>query len=68
MISGFRFTIEELSGSLADMGSMVPFILGAVLIADFQLAPVLLMFALAHIKLLTSNDVPRIAFTKVSGI
>ena len=49
MFSGFRFTIEELSGSLADMGSMIPFILGAVLIADFQLAPVLLMFALAHI-------------------
>lgn len=31
------------------MGSMVPFILGAVLIADFQLGPVLLMFAAAHI-------------------
>ncbi len=31
------------------MGSMVPFILGAVLIADFKLAPVLLMFAAAHI-------------------
>jgi predicted benzoate:H+ symporter BenE len=49
MLQGFRFSIEELSGSLADMGSMVPFILGAVLIADFKLAPVLLMFAAAHI-------------------
>ena len=28
---------------------MVPFILGAVLIADFKLAPVLIMFAAAHI-------------------
>ena len=43
MLPGFRFSIEELSGSLADMGSMVPFILGAVLIGDFKFAPVLLL-------------------------
>ncbi len=49
MLPRFRFSVEELSGSLADMGSMVPFIIGAVLIADFKLAPVLLMFAAAHI-------------------
>ncbi len=49
MLPKFRFSVEELSGSLADMGSMVPFIIGAVLIADFKLAPVLLMFAAAHI-------------------
>lgn len=49
MLSGFRFTLAELSGSLADIGSMVPFILGAVLMGSFELAPVLLMFAAAHI-------------------
>lgn len=49
MLSGFRFNLEELSGSLADMGSMVPFILGAILIGGFDLAPVMLMFAAAHI-------------------
>ena len=54
MFSGFRFTIEELSGSLADMGSMVPFILGAVLIADFQI-PLTFVNAILGTSLLVSD-------------
>ena len=47
-VSGF--SVEELSGSIADIGSMMLFIPGTVLIIDFKLAPVMLLFAAAHYK------------------
>ena len=43
MLPEFRFSVGELSCSFADMCSMVPFIPGAVLIADLKLAPVLIL-------------------------
>jgi len=55
MLPGFRFSVEELSCSLADMCNMMLFISGAVLLIDFKLAPVMLLFAAAHYK---SGDLP----------
>lgn len=44
----YRFTLQEFSGSLADLGGMAPFIIGAVAISNLHLGPILLFFGIAH--------------------
>ncbi|MBC2698880.1 MAG: hypothetical protein HF976_15015 [ANME-2 cluster archaeon] len=51
MFPGFSFSVEKLLGSLVDMGSMMLFIPGTVLVIGFKLAPVMLLFEAAYYKL-----------------
>ncbi|MCD1294280.1 sulfate transporter [Methanocella sp. CWC-04] len=44
-----KFTLPEFTGSLADLGTIIPFVLVAVSIADMKLGPILLMFGLFYI-------------------
>ncbi len=43
-----KFTLPELTGSLADLGTIIPFILIAVSLTGMQLGPILLMFGLYY--------------------
>lgn len=44
-----RFTLPELTGSMADLGTIIPFILIAVNFTGMELGPILLMFGLFYI-------------------
>jgi MFS superfamily sulfate permease-like transporter len=44
-----KFTLPELTGSLADLGTILPFVLIAVTFTDMKLGPVLLGFGLFYI-------------------
>jgi MFS superfamily sulfate permease-like transporter len=44
-----KFTLPEFAGSLADLGTIVPFVLAAVLFTDMKLGPILLAFGLFYI-------------------
>ena len=44
----YRFTLQDFSGSLADLGSMAPFIIGAVAISNLHPEPRLLFFGMAY--------------------
>jgi len=44
-----KFTLPELAGSMADLGTIIPFILIAVSISGMKLGPILLMFGLYYI-------------------
>ncbi len=46
---GLRFTLPEFAGSLADLGTIIPFVLAAVLFTDMKLGPILLAFGLFYI-------------------
>lgn len=49
MMAEPKFTLPELTGSLADLGTIIPFILIAVSISGMKLGPILLMFGLYYI-------------------
>lgn len=44
-----KFTMQEFSGSLADLGTIIPFILIAVTVSGMKLGPILLMFGLFYV-------------------
>lgn len=44
-----KFTLAEFTGSLADLGTIIPFILIAVSVSGMKLGPILLMFGLFYI-------------------
>jgi MFS superfamily sulfate permease-like transporter len=44
-----KFTLPELTGSMADLGTIIPFILIAVSLTGMKLGPILLMFGLYYI-------------------
>ncbi len=44
-----KFTLPEFAGSLADLGTIVPFVLAAVMFTDMKLGPILLAFGLFYI-------------------
>jgi predicted benzoate:H+ symporter BenE len=49
MMAEPKFTLPELSGSMADLGTIIPFILIAVSISGMKLGPILLMFGMYYI-------------------
>lgn len=49
MMAEPKFTLPELTGSMADLGTIIPFILIAVSISGMMLGPILLMFGLYYI-------------------
>ncbi|OPY27173.1 MAG: Sulfate transporter family protein [Methanocella sp. PtaU1.Bin125] len=44
-----KFTLPEFAGSLADLGTIVPFVLAAVITTHMELGPILLAFGLFYI-------------------
>ncbi|HTY90453.1 MAG TPA: putative sulfate/molybdate transporter [Methanocella sp.] len=44
-----KFTLPELTGSMADLGTIIPFILIAVSLSGMKLGPILLMFGLYYV-------------------
>jgi MFS superfamily sulfate permease-like transporter len=49
MMAEPKFTLPELTGSMADLGTIIPFILIAVSLSGMKLGPILLMFGLYYI-------------------
>jgi hypothetical protein len=52
----YRLTLQDFSGSLADLGSMAPFIIGAVAISNLHLGPILLFFGIQAVPKTTFYD------------
>jgi Molybdate transporter of MFS superfamily len=44
-----KFTLPELTGSMADLGTIIPFIIIAVSLTGMKLGPILLMFGLYYV-------------------
>lgn len=44
-----KFTLPELTGSMADLGTIIPFILIAVSLSGMKLGPIMLMFGLYYV-------------------
>lgn len=44
-----KFTLPEFAGSLADLGTIIPFVLAAVVFTDMKLGPILLAFGLFYV-------------------
>ena len=44
-----KFTLPEFTGSMADLGTIIPFILIAVTLTGMKLGPILLMFGLYYV-------------------
>ena len=47
--SGFRFGLQEASGALGDLGTLLPLMLGSIAVAGLAPMPVVLGFALAYV-------------------
>jgi MFS superfamily sulfate permease-like transporter len=45
----FRFNLQEIAGAVGDYGTLLPIVLGMVLVTDIQLGPVLLCFSAWYI-------------------
>lgn len=45
----FAFTFQEFSGSLADLGTIIPFVVGVVTVSKMAIAPILLWFGIAYL-------------------
>lgn len=48
-MADFKFTLTELTGSVADLGTIIPFIMIAVSVSGMKLGPILLMFGLYYV-------------------
>ena len=46
---GIAFNLREISGSFADLGIIIPIVIGVVAVSDMRLSPILLFFGIGYI-------------------